>query len=57
MISVNSTLFELELQHRTRELERKAERRLMIGEKVHVPNRSWKIPGQVRRFLRGDDLG
>ena len=55
MISVNSTVFELEMQLRNRELERRAERRRQLDELVHVPPQSWKNAGKIRRFLGGED--
>ena len=56
MISINSSVFELEMQLRNQELERRAERRRQIDELVHVPTRKWKSVGQIRRFFGGEDV-
>ena len=54
MISINSSVLELEMQLRNRELERRADRRRQINELVHVPPRSWKNVGELRRFIGRD---
>ena len=55
MISINSTVFELELQQRNQELDRKAERRRQTDELVHFPNRSRKNLDLIRRIFRGNE--
>lgn len=53
MISINSSLFELEMKQRNRELERKAEHRRRLDEMVHVPSQARKSQGPVRALLAG----
>ena len=55
MISINSSVFELEMDLRNRELERRAERRRQLDELVHVPARSWKNVRHIRRFFGSED--
>ena len=55
MISINSSVFELEMPLRNQELERRVERRRQVDELVHVPARSWRNLGQIRRFFGSED--
>ncbi len=51
--SINSALFELELEGRMREIERRAERRRLVDELVHFPCQTRKSRSPIRTLLAG----
>jgi hypothetical protein len=53
VISINSSVWELEMQQRNRELERKAEHRRRLDEMVHAPVQTRKNQGRIRTLIAG----
>ena len=53
MISINSSVFELEMQQRNREIERRAEQRRQLDEMVHLPVQTRKGQGRIRTLIAG----